>query len=163
MFRNAWLTVFLGAAVFASAQAGVSGALGAGEVTDSNGEKGAFGVAVKRGVRRDGTVVVGGHGHFARRTGNGGVTVNLLRADVVTVDGNTCHAEGRGGYIAVVDGQRTRKEGRVVIDVADNRPPRSTEGDPDTFSITFTATDNSVTYSFSGNVTRGDIRVGSRN
>lgn len=162
MFRNAWLTLFLGAAVFASAQAGISGALGAGEVTNAENEKGGFGVAVKRGVRRDGTVVVGGHGHFLRRNGRNVIDVKLLRADVVTVDGNTCHAEGRGGYLAIVDGQRVRKEGRVVIDVVDNRPPRSTEGDPDTFSVTFTATDNSVTYSFSGNVTRGDIRVGAR-
>lgn len=162
MFRNAWLTVFLGAAVFASAQAGISGALGSGEVTDSNGDKGAFGIAVKRGVRRDGTVVVGGGANFARRTGNGGVSVTMLRADVVTVTGNACHAEGRAGYISVVDGQRVRKEGRVVVDVVDNRPPRSTTGDPDTFSITFTSTDSSTNYSFSGNVTRGDIRVGSR-
>lgn len=162
-FRNVTLGLFISAAVFAAAQAGIAGALGAGEVTNADGAKAGFAVNFMKRTMADGSVRVGGNAMFGQRVeGSRPTEVKMLRADVVNVDGTACHAEGRGGFSGVVNGERVRKEGRVIVDVVDNKRPRA-EGTPDTYAVSFASTDGTLNFSFSGNVTRGDIKVGTRN
>lgn len=162
-FRNIALGFFISAAVFASAQAGIAGALGAGEVTNADGAKAGFAVNFVKRTLGDGSVRVGGGTTFGQRVqGSRPTEIHMLRADVVNVDGHACHAEGRGGFSGVINGARVRKEGRVSVDVVDNKAPRA-DGTPDTYAISFASTDGTVNASFSGNVTRGDVKVGTRN
>ncbi|HRF58371.1 MAG TPA: hypothetical protein PLH94_00490 [Fimbriimonadaceae bacterium] len=162
VFRNLSLVGLIGVAMAVSAAAGVEGALGGGQLENASGEKGMVNVAVQKRTDNAGNVRVGGHFHFGRRTGNrSGVEVGMRRAAEVAVTGNSCTFSGPAVYVTITDGTRSRVEGTVSATVEDKRRPRAT-GDPDTCSFTFTSTDGATTYSFSGNLTRGDIKVGTR-
>jgi len=161
-----WLTVIGVVSAIAYAQISATGAVGYGlaGAPDADQPNALFGFKVAQVDARGRTYLNGNFG-FAFRGERGLVEINMMSLRSLEVNTENKTAVFTGPAVATVrtnSGVR-RERGVVVVQVQDNRPAGSEEGDPDTIGVRFGNPDNENGFSFAyrGVVKQGDITVGS--
>lgn len=158
MRKVTWVALMMVAIAVATAQTitGVSG-FGAAGPADSTRPDSFFAIFVAQYSYRDQTRTVGG----MFLTHYDGAQIHKLALTQVTdftadVENGTATFSGRGYYVTFTrDGGYTRTAGTIVVSVSDN--------DPDTLEVAFYPEDSeSPTFTYSGEVKKGNIRVYSR-
>lgn len=157
MRKTAWVVLMALAVAIAAAQS-VTGVYGFGVAgpADSNRPDSFFGISVTQFTYRDQTRIFGGAilTHFDGTQFHG---VKLARVESLTVDteNGTATFSGQGYYVSWTRSGYTRTAGTVTFTVHDN--------DPDTLEVAFYPEgSNEATFTYSGSVKRGDIRIYSR-
>jgi len=158
MRKAAWIVLMMVAVAVATAQTitGVSG-FGAAGPADSTRPDSFFAISIAQYSYRDQTRTVGG----MFLTHYDGAQFHKLALTQVTeftanVENGTATFSGRGYYVTFTrNGGYTRTAGTIVASVSDN--------DPDTLEVAFyPAGSQEPTFTYSGEVKQGDIRVYSR-
>ncbi len=163
--RKLWLLALLvlTSAVAMAQACFVEGAFGAGAAgaPDSDRPNATFGLNVIHAVCGEREFQAGAF-RFATRQENRLVEIRMVRLARLEVDTEHHAAAFAGPAVMTV---RTREgvrhvRGIVRVQVRDNRPPGSEEGDPDAIAVQFFVPDHhDPVFAYRGVVKRGDILV----
>lgn len=157
MRKTAWIVLMALAVAVATAQSvvGVYG-YGAAGPADSNRPDSFFGISITQFTYRDQTRIFGGASliQYDRNQFQG---VKLTRVEELDIDfeNGTATFSGQGYYVSWTRDGYTSTAGTVTFTVHDN--------DPDTIEVAFYPEGSEeATFTYSGSVKRGDIRIYSR-
>lgn len=160
-----WLTAIGVISALAYAQLSITGAVGAGfaGAPDADQPNARFGFKVARVERGDQSRLQGSFA-FTFRGERGAVEINMANLRELEVNLEEKTATFSGPAIATVRTRAgiRRERGVVSVQVQDNRPLGSAEGQPDTIGLEFSNPNNpnGFTFSYQGVVKSGDIHVG---